>query len=87
MKIFFPRKKIKLKVKDIQSPWITSKIKKSSKRKQRLYDKSLKTRGQKSELEYKIYKNLFEAIKKRSKNLHYLKLFIKHKENIKKHGQ
>ena len=81
---FFPRKKIKLKLKDIQSPCIASGIKKSSKRKQRLYDKILKTRNQKSELEYKNYKNLFETIKKRSKKLHYSKLIIKYKENIKK---
>ena len=79
---FFPRKKIKLKVKEIQSPWITSGIKKSSKRKQRLYEKFLKTRNQKSELEYKYYENLFETIKKRSKKLHYSKLIIKYKENI-----
>ena len=48
-----PRKKIKLKVKDIQIPWITSGIKKSSKRKQRLFNKFSKTRSQESELEYK----------------------------------
>ena len=84
---FLPKKKKKLKVKGIQSPWITSGIKKSSKRKQRLYDKFLKTRSQKRELEYKNYKNLFEAIKKRSKKLHSSKLIIKCKENIKKYGQ
>ena len=72
------------KIKDIQSPWIKSGIKKSSKHKQRPYDKFLKTRSQKSELEYKNYKNLFETIKKRSKKLHYSKLIIKYKENIKK---
>ena len=44
----------------------------------------MKTRSQKSELEYKNYKNLFETIKKRSKKLHYSKLIIKYKENIKK---
>ena len=76
----FPRKKIKLKLKDIQSPWITSGIKKSSKLKQRLYDKFLKTRNQKSELEYKNYKNLFETIKKSSKKLHYSKLIMKYKD-------
>ena len=65
----FPRKNIKLKVKDIQRPWITSEIKKFSKRIQRLYEKCLKTRIQKSELEYKNHKNLFEAIKKHSKKL------------------
>ena len=44
----------------------------------------MKTRSQKSELEYKNYKNLFEAIKKRSKKLRFSKLIIKYKENIKK---
>ena len=82
-KNFFSRKKIKPKVKSIQSPWITSGIKRSSKRKQHLYEKFLKTRSQKSELEYKNYKNLFKTIKKRSKKLHYSKLIIKYKENIK----
>ena len=83
-KNIFPRKKIKIKVKDIQSPWITIGIKKPSKRKQRLYEKFLKIRNQKSELGYKNYKNLFETIEKRSKKLHYSKLIIKYKENIKK---
>ena len=61
---FFPRKKIKLKVKDIQSPRITSGIKKSSKLKQCLHEKFLKTRSQKRELEYKNYKNLFKTEKR-----------------------
>ena len=34
---YFPLKKIKVKTKDLRSPWITAKIKKSSKQKQRLY--------------------------------------------------
>ena len=65
MKTFFPRKKIKLKVKDIQSPWIISGIKKFSKHKQccmRIFCK-LEIK-KKNGLEYKNYKNLFEAIKK-----------------------
>ena len=33
----FPLKKIKLKTKDLKSPWITAGIKKSSKRKQQFY--------------------------------------------------
>ena len=41
---------IKLKAQDIQSPWLTSGIKKSSKRKQRLFEKFLGTRSNKSEL-------------------------------------
>ena len=43
----FPLKKIKLKTKDLKSAWITAGIKKSSKRKQRLYTKLLKNRNQK----------------------------------------
>ena len=39
----FPLKKIKLKTKDFKSPWITAGIKKSSKRKQRLYTHFPKT--------------------------------------------
>ena len=44
-KNFFPRKKIELKIKDIKNPWITSGIKKSSKRKQCLHEKFFKTRS------------------------------------------
>ena len=81
---FFPKKKIKVKSKDIQSPWITAGIKKSSKRKQRLYENFLKCRSQRNENEYKNYKRLFETIKKRSKKLHFSKLIVKYKDNIKK---
>ena len=42
---FFPKKKIKVKSKDIQSPWITAGIKNSSKCKQRLYERFLKCRS------------------------------------------
>ena len=43
---FFPKKKTKVKSKNIQSPWIIAGIKKSSKRKQRLYEKFLKCRSE-----------------------------------------
>ena len=39
---YFPEKEIKVTKKDLKSPWITTGIKKSSKRKQRLYEKFLK---------------------------------------------
>ena len=74
---------IKLKTKDIQNSWITTGIKKSSKHKQRLYEKFLKTRCKKAENAYKNYKNLFEQIKKRAKRLHFSNLIIKYKNNIK----
>ena len=50
---YFPKKQIKLKSNDLLSPWITNGIKKSSKQKQRLYDKFLKNWNEKNELEYK----------------------------------
>ena len=45
----FPLKKIKLKTKDLKSPWITARIKKSSKWKQWFYTKFLKNRNPRNE--------------------------------------
>ena len=80
----FPLKKIKLKTKDLKSPWITTGIKKASKWKQRLYTNFLKNRIPQNETEYLNYKKLFESIKRRSKKLHFSKLILKYKNNIKK---
>ena len=63
---------------------MTNSIKKSSKRKHRLYDKFFKNRNEKNETEYKNYNNLFEAIKKRSKMNHFSKLTLAFKNNIEK---
>ena len=63
----FPLKKIKLKTKDLKSPWITAGIKKSSKRKQRLYTRFLKNQNQKNETEYKNYKKSFLIHQKKFK--------------------
>ena len=55
------------------------------KRKQRLYNRFLKNRNEKKLTEYKNFKNLFEAIKKRSKKNNFSKLiltFIKHIKKI-----
>ena len=82
--IYFPTKIIKVKNKDLNSPWITKGIKKSSKWEQRLYEKFLKNRIEKHELAYKTYKRLFESIKKYSKKLHFSNLILKYKNNIKK---
>ena len=46
----FRKVKIKLKTKSLLSPWITKGLKKSSKRKQKLYDKFLKNKSYKNEL-------------------------------------
>ena len=39
---YFPKQNIRIYIKDLQSPWLTRGIKKSSKRKQKLYIKFLK---------------------------------------------
>ena len=46
----------------IKNPWITKGIKKLSKRKQKLYEKFLKTEIKNEKL-YKSYKSLFESVK------------------------
>ena len=81
---YFPKQNIRIHKKDLQNPWITRGIRKSSKRKQKLYVKVLKNRNRKSELEYKNYKKLFESIKKRAKKNYFSSLILKHKNNIKK---
>ena len=49
---------MKIKTKDLESPWITKGIKKYSKKKQRLYSKFLKKRNEKTKKEYQDYKKL-----------------------------
>ena len=46
---FFPMNKMKIKTKNLESPWINKGIKKSSKKKQRLCSKLLKKRRKKNE--------------------------------------
>ena len=58
---------MKIKTKDLESPWITKGIKKSSQKKQPLYSKLKKKRNEKTKKEYQDYKKLFESIKERSK--------------------
>ena len=62
----FPRVKIKVKAQNSFRPWITKGIAKSSKKKQKLYEKYLKNRNPKNLATYKIYKNLFETTKRKS---------------------
>ena len=62
----------------LNTPWITKEIKKSSKHKQRLYERYLKIRSKENEKTYKTYKNLFKRIKKNAKKNYYrdkIKLF------------
>ena len=75
---------MKIKTKDLESPCITKRIKKSSKKKQCLYSKFLKKLNEKTKKEYQDYKKIFEYIKKWSKKLYFSKLILKYKNNIKK---
>ena len=68
----FPWKNIKLKSKDLQSPWRTKGIRRSSKRKQRLYQKFLKNRNETNELEYKIINIFLKQSKNAPKNYSFL---------------
>ena len=56
-----------MKPKRALSPWITNGIAKSSKWKQKLYEKFLKHLTPINKANYKTYKNLFEIIKRSSK--------------------
>ena len=56
-----------IKTKSLHCPWIKKGITKSLKRNQKPYEKYLKKRANETETAYKLYKNLFESIKRRSK--------------------
>ena len=81
--VAFPETKIEIKTKNLLSPWLTKGLRKSSKRKQKLYEKFLKKRNLANEMAYKSYKNLFEKLKKNSKRSYYQEKFKKCKGNIK----
>ncbi|XP_065658504.1 uncharacterized protein LOC136083020 [Hydra vulgaris] len=80
----FPEKKITVKTKTVLTPWMSNGLLKSSKRKQKLYDKYLKKKTYKNEMTYKNYKNIFEKIKRNSKKLYYAKLLSQATGNTKK---
>ena len=65
--VYFPKVLVRLKRKHIQKPWITKGIDKSSKRKQKLYEKFLKHRTRETKQAYNSNKNLFESLKKKVK--------------------
>ena len=81
---FFPKITYEVKTKTLLSPWMTRGLLKSSKKKQKLYEKYLKSRTNKNDTNYKAYKHLFEQLKNRSKKNHYENLLIKYRSNIKK---
>ena len=62
-----PKTKFKIKSNNKANPWITKGIAKSSKRKQKLYEKFLKNLFNQNEKIYKDYRKLFETITMKSK--------------------
>ena len=81
---YFPKVRIIIKAKTIQNPWITESITKSSKKKQKLYERFLKNRTPQNEQKYKNYKNLLETIKKKAKKIYYSNKLLKCTGDIKK---
>ena len=79
----FLKLEIKIKQKKLISPWITKGIMKPCKQKQKLYNKFLKLRTKENEVIYKAYKNLFEAIRKKSERTYKSELLVKYKNGIK----
>ena len=83
----FPLLETEVKLKDLQTPWMSKAMKKFSKQKQKLYIKFLKSKNPEDELIYKNYKNLFEKLRKKSKQNYYSNLLEKHKDNAKQRWQ
>ena len=79
----FPERKIKIKQKNLSSPLFSKGLRKSSKRKQRLYETFLKQRSDKNYETYQIYKNLFEKLKKQSKKVYFQNKLKQYESNIK----
>ena len=61
--IFFPKKRTRVKLKNLKNPWVTKGIARSSTKKQRLYEKCLKKSIPGNERIYKNYRRVFESIK------------------------
>ena len=79
----FPIKVKEIRTKNLLSPWVAKGIKKSSKRKQKLYEKYLKKKSLENEKKYKDYRQLFEKIKKDSKKKYFQEKFGFYKNDIK----
>ena len=78
-----PEKTSQIKTKSLLSPWMTTGLLKSSKRKQKLYNAFLKKRNFNNEKKYKAYKKSFEKTKNMSKRNYYTDQFQKYQNNIK----
>ena len=80
----FPVKEMKRKRKTLLNPWMSKGLQKSSKKKQKLYDRFLKNRTDLNEKSYKDYKSLFEILKEKSKQLFHKQKLTYCESNVKK---
>ena len=63
---------------------MTKGLQKSSKKKQKLYNKFLKSKANENEKKYKTYKSLFKILKEKSKKIYYSRKLENCKQNMKK---
>ena len=75
----FPFAEIKIKPKNLETPWYSKTLKKSSKTKQRPYINFLKNKSIYSEEKCKSYKSIFEKCKIKSRKSCYVSLLNKYK--------
>ena len=73
---------VTVKSETLKNPWITKGILKSSKTKQMLYDKFLKSKTYEHKISYKNYRQLFKSIKQRAKLQYYPKMILRYKDNL-----
>lgn len=80
----FPIQKTQTKLKTLNSPWMSTSILVSSKRKQKLYEKYLKKKTHKNEIKYKRYKSIFQSICFKAKQNYYRNLVKRYKNDQRK---
>ena len=78
----FPKTKVILRPRQTE-PWITKGIRKSSKRKQRLYENFLRNKTVRNENIYKTYRNNYNRNLRLAKRLYVSDLLTKYKKDIK----
>ena len=81
---FFSKGGMKVRHNKNSTPWITRGMARSSKRKQKLYEKFLKNHTSENKMNYKNYRRLFESVKRKSKRNFYSKQLIQFQEDAKK---
>ena len=80
----FPKIKLKIKSNNKANPWTTRGIAKSSKRKQKLYEKFLKNCSIQNEKIYKDYRKIFQTITMKSKRKYYSEKLLQFQGDAKK---